>query len=282
MTEAVERHVVAPGTRPRLGRIDPGHKGEHGGEEDAEAKAAACLERLSRLQCLLYADGARSLLVVLQGLDAAGKDGTIRHVFAGMNPQGVRVVAFRQPTPLKAAHDFLWRTHLAAPARGEVAVFNCSHYEDVLVVRVHGLVPEPVWRARFDQINAWEATLAAAGTKVVKLFLHISPEDQLERFRKQLEDPERQWKISESDYTERAFRDRSIKAYEEAIERASTAAAPWYVIPSDHKRYRKLAVAEIIAATLGAMDLSTPPVRVDLDDVRRRFHAADNGHDRPT
>ncbi|OHV78509.1 polyphosphate kinase 2 [Ensifer sp. LCM 4579] len=268
------RHLLSPGEAPKLARRDPADIFPHVSHADAREAAEAAVAELDRLQYLLFADRGRSLLIVLQGLDAAGKDGTIRHVFSGMNPQGVRVAAFKQPTPEEAAHDFLWRAHRVAPARGEVVIFNRSHYEDVLVVRVHDLVPEPVWRTRYDAINAFEAGLAANGTRILKFFLHISPEEQLARFAARLEDPARRWKISESDYTERLLWDRYLEAYEDALWRTGTEAAPWYVIPSDHKWYRNLAVAQIIAAALREMDLSVPPVTVDLDDIRQRYHAA--------
>jgi len=265
---------VAPGAAPELARRDPADRPAGLSREDATALTDAAVADLDRLQYLLFADGAASLLIVLQGLDAAGKAGTIRQVFSGMNPQGVRVAAFKQPTPQEAAHDFLWRAHRVAPAKGEVVIFNRSHYEDVLVTRVHDLVPREVWRRRYDQINAFEELLAANGTVVLKFFLHLSREEQLDRFAKRLEDPARQWKISESDYVERGFWPAYLDAYEEALARCSTAASPWWVIPADHKWARNLAVARIIADRLEAIGLKTPPVRVDLADIRRRYHEA--------
>lgn len=269
-----EAHRTRPGDRPDLRRLDPRGGSEAEDRKEADERIATYLKRLERQQYLLYAEGRRSLLIILQGMDAAGKDGVIRHVFSGMNPQGVRVAAFKQPSPEEAAHDFLWRAHKAAPARGEVAIFNRSHYEDVLIVRVREMVPPEVWRPRYEAINAFEAALAADGARILKFFLHISPEEQLDRFRERLENPERQWKISESDYTERKLWDRYLDAYEDALERTSTPHAPWFVIPSDHKWRRNLVVAEIIAETLEEMDLRTPPATVDLADIRRRFHAA--------
>lgn len=273
MDAYAERHLLAPGQSPDLTRRDPAAT-PHVNHSEGRAATEAATASLEKLQYLLFADHRRSLLIVLQGLDAAGKDGTIRHVFSCMNPQGVRVAAFKQPSAEEAAHDFLWRAHKVAPARGEVVIFNRSHYEDVLVVRVHDLAPESVWRARYDAINAFEAQLAANGTRILKFFLHISPEEQLERFAQRLNDPSRRWKISESDYTERLFWDRYTAAYEEALARTSTPAAPWYVIPSDHKWYRNLAVARIIESALQEMQLATPAVTVDLEDIRRRYHAA--------
>lgn len=263
-----------PGKAPDLAARDPSATEPHLTHDKGAAEGAGILAELDRLQYLLYANHGPSLLIVLQGLDAAGKDGTIRHVFSGMNPQGVRVAAFKQPTPEEASHDFLWRAHKAAPARGEVVIFNRSHYEDVLVVRVHDLVPEPVWRARYDTINAFEAMLAANGTRILKFFLHISPEEQLARFAERLDTPAKRWKISESDYTERLLWDRYTDAYEEALQRTSTAVAPWFIIPSDHKWFRNLAVARIIAGALAEMNLGLPQASVDIDDIRQRFHAA--------
>lgn len=265
---------VHPGDKARLRHRAPDVYPDGLSKEIAQDLTNDAVVHLDRLQYLLFADAQASLLIVLQGLDAADKDGTIRHVLTGMNPQGVRVAAFKQPTPEEQSHGFLWRAHRAAPGRGEVAIFNRSHYEDVLVVRVHDLTPEPVWRRRYDQINQFEALLAANGTKVLKFFLHISPEEQLKRFGKRLEDPDRQWKISETDYTERALWNDYTAAYEDVLSRCSTEDAPWYVIPSDRKWVRDLATSRIIAQTLSDMKLKAPPVRVDLDEIRRRFHKA--------
>lgn len=265
---------VEPGTKPKLHKRDPASHPKKLSHENSAPSIEASIAELDRLQYLLYASNQASMLIVLQGRDGAGKDGTIRHVLTGMNPQGARVAAFKQPTPREAARDFLWRAHVAAPARGEVVIFNRSHYEDVLVVRVHDLAPKSVWKKRYDQINEFEALLAANGTVVLKFFLDISPDEQLERFRKRLEDPARNWKISQSDYTEREYWDAYTDAYEDALARCSTAHAPWYVIPSNHKWGRNLAVARIIADHLEAMKLKTPAVHVDLDDIRRRYHAA--------
>jgi len=230
---------------------------------------------MAELQNLLYADAAQSLLIVLQGLDAAGKDGVIRHVFNGMNPQGVSVACFKQPSKVEADHDFLWRAHQHAPARGEVAIFNRSHYEDVLVVRVHDLVPRAVWSKRYEAINDFERNLVRNGTTILKFCLHISPEEQLARFGQRLEDKQRNWKISEADYTEREKWPDYIEAYEEALAETSTKRAPWYVIPSNHKWFRNLAISQIITSTMQEMGLKLPPVRVDLAAIRRKYHAAE-------
>ncbi len=265
--------IVKPGSDLRLGDIDPSYKGEHESREKAKPEIAQQMARMGELQYLLYADGAQSLLVVLQGLDAAGKDGVIRHVFAGMNPQGTSVACFKQPSPEELTHDFLWRAHRRTPGRGEVMIFNRSYYEDVLVVRVHDLVPHDVWSGRYDLINAFETMLAENGTRILKFYLHISPGEQLARFKDRLDDETRHWKISESDYTERDLWPRYIEAYEDVFAKTSTEVAPWYVIPANHKWFRNLAVAEIISQTLDGMGLSLPPASVDIADIRRRFHA---------
>jgi PPK2 family polyphosphate:nucleotide phosphotransferase len=230
--------------------------------------------RMDKLQYLLYADGSQSLLVVLQALDAAGKDGVIRHVFSGMNPQGTFVFGFKQPSKEEAAHDFLWRAHHRTPGKGEVVIFNRSYYEDVLVVRVHKLVPHSVWSKRYELINDFERMLSRNNTTILKFFLHISPEEQLARFKQRLDDPSRQWKISESDYTERELWSKYLEAYEDAMALTSTKRAPWYIIPSNHKWFRNLAVSQIIADTMGEMGLKPPPTRVDIAAIRRKFHAA--------
>ena len=215
-----------------------------------------------------------ALLVVLQALDAAGKDGTIRHVFSGMNPQGTFVYGFKQPSREEAAHDFLWRAHARTPGRGEVVVFNRSHYEDVLVVRVHKLVPHSVWSKRYELINDFETMLSRNGTTILKFFLHISPQEQLARFKQRLDDPSRHWKISESDYSERELWPQYVDAYEDAMKLTSTRHAPWYIIPSNHKWFRNLAVSQIIADTMDDMGLKLPPTRIDLVEIRRKYHAA--------
>lgn len=265
--------LVDPLTPLKLANIDPS---DTGGIDKAQAAelTAKYLQLMEEDQFLLYADGHQSLLVILQAMDAAGKDGVIRHVFSAMNPQGTRVHGFKQPTPCEAAHDFLWRAHAQAPADGEVVIFNRSHYEDVLIVRVHDLVPQAIWSQRYEKINDFERLLAENGTRVIKFFLHISPEEQLERFKQRLEDPRRHWKISESDYTERKFWPQYMEAYEEALQKTSTLNAPWYVIPANHKWFRNLAVSQIISDTLNEMGLELPPTHVDINDIKAHYHAA--------
>ena len=269
-----KRFAIEPGKKVRLHRIAPAFTGPHASQDRARREIARHVEHMARLQYLLYADGSRSLLVVLQALDAGGKDGVIRHLFSGMNPQGTMVAAFKQPTGVEASHDFLWRVHEHAPAKGQVVIFNRSHYEDVLVTRVHDLVPKSVWSKRYERINEFEKLLAANGTAILKFYLHISPEEQLARFKQRLDDPARRWKISESDYTERKLWPAYVEAFEEAIERTSTKHAPWFVVPSDHKWFRDLAISRIVTETLEDMKLELPPTRVDLAAIRRAYHAA--------
>jgi len=212
-----KQFAVKPGTKVRLSEIDASFKGEHVSRERAEGEIQFHVERMSKLQYLLYAGADKSLLVVLQALDAAGKDGVVRHLFRGLNPQGTFVFAFKQPSKFEAAHDFLWRAHLRTPGKGEIVVFNRSYYEDVLVVRVHGLIANSVWSQRYDLINNFETTLSRSGTTILKFFLHISPEEQLSRFKERLDDPSRHWKISESDYSERELWSKYMEAYEDVL-----------------------------------------------------------------
>lgn len=265
---------VTPGDKVRLNKIDPGFHGAHETHADALEQLDSNLDRMGELQELLYAERKHALLIVLQGIDAAGKDGTCWHVLRGMNPQGTRVTGFKQPTPEERSHDFLWRIHKHTPALGEVAVFNRSHYEDVLVTRVHDLVPRAVWSKRYDIINAFERELALQGTTILKFFLWISPEEQLKRFKSRLDEPTKQWKISEADYTERAYWDAYVKAYEAMLAKCSTKTAPWFVIPSNHKWFRNLAVSEIIIETLSRLKMKRPDPTVDLNEIRRKYHEA--------
>ncbi len=269
-----ESFIVAPGAKVRLSEIDPAYTEKHTSHDEALAAIQQNTQRIDKLQYLLYADGEQSLLVVLQGLDAAGKDGTIRHLFSGMNPQGTSVSSFKQPSAEELAHDFLWRIHARAPGKGQVVIFNRSHYEDVLVVRVHELVPEKVWSARYQLINDFETLLCQNGVRILKFFLHISKEEQLERFKQRLDDPTRQWKISESDYSERDLWPKYVEAYEEALSRTSTKHAPWYIIPADHKWFRNLAISQIVMDTMDNMGMKLPPTRVNIEDIRRKYHAA--------
>ncbi len=249
---------VKPGHGVRLNKLDPSDTGKLSSEGEAKQEMERYLKALTRQQVLLYAEHKHSVLVVLQAMDAGGKDGTIKHVFSGVNPQGVRVARYNQPTPVELAHDFLWRVHPHAPANGEIAIFNRSHYEDVLVTRVHKLVDKKTCARRYEHIRDFEALLAESGTTILKFFLHISKEEQLARFAQRLEDPARNWKISESDYSERQFWDDYVDAYEDAIGATSTANAPWYVIPANHKWFRNLAVSQIIADSMADLKSRLP------------------------
>jgi PPK2 family polyphosphate:nucleotide phosphotransferase len=270
-----KKFAVEAGERPRLSKIDASYAGKHESHDKALPEIQSHVERMEKLQYLLYADSSKSLLVVLQALDAAGKDGVIRHLFSGMNPQGTSVFGFKQPSKYEAAHDFLWRAHLRTPGKGEVVVFNRSYYEDVLVVRVHKLVPQSLWSKRYDRINDFESMLSQNGTTILKFYLHISPEEQLSRFKQRLDDPSRQWKISESDYTERELWPQYVEAYEDAMASTSTKHAPWYIIPSNHKWFRNLAISQIIGDTMDEMGLKVPPTHVDMADIRSKYHSAE-------
>ncbi|HUM98917.1 MAG TPA: polyphosphate kinase 2 family protein [Halothiobacillus sp.] len=274
MMDYRKQFLVDPTKQLLLGDIDPSSTADLASKSAAADLTDQYRAQMEAEQFLLYADGRQSLLVVLQALDAAGKDGVIRHVFSAMNPQGTRVHGFKQPTPIEAAHDFLWRAHKQVPADGEVVIFNRSHYEDVLVVRVHNLVPEEIWSQRYDKINEFERLLTENGTQILKFFLHISPEEQLERFKKRLDDPQRHWKISDSDYSERKFWPQYIEAYQDALTKTSTTHAPWYVIPANSKWFRNLAISQIIADTLKDMKLELPPTHVNIEEIKAHYHAA--------
>jgi PPK2 family polyphosphate:nucleotide phosphotransferase len=222
----------------------------HIARDEAETRFAQLADELGDLQDLLYGAGRHAVLIVLQGLDTSGKDGTIRKVFREVDPIGCRAISLKAPTANELAHDFLWRVHLQAPARGELVIFNRSHYEDVLVARVHELVPEAVWRTRYDHINAFERLLTESGTVILKFYLHISKEEQEVRLLERERDVEKAWKLSASDWIERRSWDAYWTAYEDALTRCSTSWAPWYVVPADQKWFRNLAVAQAIVSRL--------------------------------
>jgi PPK2 family polyphosphate:nucleotide phosphotransferase len=271
-----QQFVIAPGTRVKLGEIDPGF---HASYESAEAAGPImqCLtEQLDRLQCLMYAEKRHSLLIVLQGLDASGKDGVVRHLLRAVNPMGCRLAGFKQPKPEELDHDFLWRVHPHLPGKGEIAIFNRSHYEDVLVVRVHGVVPAEYWWKRYDLINDFERLIAMENnTTILKFYLHISKKEQLARFKQRLEDPARQWKISEADYHERTYWPDYMKAFEDMLHRTSTQYAPWFVIPADQKWFRDLAISQVVTRTLEKLNMQCPIPTVDIAAMRRRYHDAE-------
>lgn len=258
---------VRPGERVDLSLIDPAAHEGFADEAETEPLFKAYRKRIRKLQERLYAEHGQSLLVVLQATDTGGKDGTIRDVFKGVNPQGCQVWPFKVPTPEELDHDFLWRYHRKTPGRGMMTVFNRSHYEDVLIVRVKSLVPEATWRARYDAINAFERSLADNRTTVVKIFLHISREEQQRRLRRRLARADKHWKFDPADLGERERWDDYRSAFEDALSRCATDAAPWYVVPADHKWYRNLVVARTIARTLEAMDPRYPEPAPGLTDL---------------
>jgi PPK2 family polyphosphate:nucleotide phosphotransferase len=250
--------TLPPGEKFRLADFDPGDTGSYAKKAEAADEVARNLLRLYELQEILYAQGKHALLVVLQAMDTGGKDGTVEHVMGTVNPQGAQVTAFKVPTEEELAHDFLWRVHRAVPRRGMVGVFNRSHYEDVLVVRVHNLVPKEVWSRRYKRINEFELSLADAGVSMVKLFLHISKEEQAERLRERQRDPTKQWKFNPGDLEERKLWSEYVEAYEDALTLCNTRLAPWYVIPANHKWYRNLVVSRLLCETLEKLDLRYP------------------------
>jgi PPK2 family polyphosphate:nucleotide phosphotransferase len=265
---------VKLGDQVKLREIDPDHTDTFKDKTSAGDKTEKYIRELRDLQYRLYADGKSSLLICLQGLDAAGKDGTIVHVLGAMDPLGTRVCAFKVPSVEEASHDFLWRIEKQVPSKGEVVIFNRSHYEDVLVVRVHKMVSKTVWSERFDFINSFEKELSANGTHILKFYLHISPEEQLRRFEKRLDDPKHQWKISEADYAEREFWGEYTRAYEDALSATSTKYAPWYIIPSNHKWFRNLAVSKIVIEKFKSLKMQIPEPQVDLAIIRQKYHNA--------
>jgi PPK2 family polyphosphate:nucleotide phosphotransferase len=259
--------IVKPGEKVRLSKYDPDDTlGWHKGHK-MEASLEDAIQRIDNLQYRLYAEHKRAILVVLQGLDTAGKDGTIRHVMSGVNPEGCRVTSFKVPSAEEAAHDFLWRIHKAVPEHGEIGIFNRSHYEDVLVVRVHKLVPKEVWSKRYDEINRFESILAANGIRILKFFLHISKDEQRKRLLQRVDDPNRHWKLSEADFHERRFWNDYTDAYEHALTKCSTDDAPWFIIPANKKWFRNLAVSHVIAEALEDMDPKFPPPTVDVSKI---------------
>lgn len=269
----IDRLRIKPGQRVHLDDLDPSYK-DKDEKKHALHKIAKLRDQMSDLQQRLFAERKRSLLICLQGLDAAGKDGVTKHVIGSMSPDGCRVANFKQPTQQELAHDFLWRIEAQMPAKGEIANFNRSHYEDVLIVRVHSLVPQSVWSKRYDQINDFERRHTQNGTRILKFFLHISKEEQLRRFEQRLDDPTKRWKISEADYTEREYWDDYVRAYEDVFARCNTQESPWFVIPADHKWFRDLAVSEIIVATLESMKIQVPQPTVNIEEIRRKYHSA--------
>jgi PPK2 family polyphosphate:nucleotide phosphotransferase len=264
----IKQHGIQPGEKVRLKSIKTKQTGPFKDKDEGRAFTAEMNDKIRELQYRLYVEQKQSLLVVLQAPDAAGKDGLIRKVLGRMNPQGCRTYPFKVPSGEELAHDFLWRIHKCTPGKGMVSVFNRSHYEDVLVVRVLDLAPKKVWSKRYKLINDFEENLVAAGTRVLKLYLHISPEEQLDRFKKRLDNPEKHWKLNVGDYAARKKWNDYREAYEDAITKCNVEESSWCVIPADHKWYRDAAVAGIVYETLREMNPQMPPLEVDLDEIR--------------
>jgi PPK2 family polyphosphate:nucleotide phosphotransferase len=267
MSNLVKQLIVKPEHDIKLSDIDPGSTPDVRDKDEAVLRLQKNLDRLSVLQQLLYAEDKRSVLVILQGIDAAGKDGTIRNVMTGLNPQGCHVSSFKAPNSEELSHDFLWRVHKKAPAKGEIGIFNRSHYEDVLIVRVHNLVPKQVWSARYEQINNFEKMLSENNTTILKFFLYISKDEQKKRFEERILDPKKNWKFSLADVEERKYWDDYIKAFEDAINRCTTEHAPWYIVPANKKWFRNLAVSQVIVETMEDMKMRFPKPTADLSKI---------------
>jgi PPK2 family polyphosphate:nucleotide phosphotransferase len=271
-----KKFLVEPGKKIKLSKVDAAYEGKGITEEEALTEIKKDCKRIGKQQFLMYSEKKHSLLIVLQAMDAGGKDGTVNHVMASMNPQGTVVTGFKGPSSEDLEHDFLWRIHPHAPRKGDVAIFNRSHYEDVLVVRFHNLAPKSVWSKRYDRINDFEKLLREQNnTHIIKFFLHISPEEQLLRFKQRLDDPARNWKISNSDYKEREYWKDYMRAFEDVFEKTSTRHAPWYVIPSNCKWFRNLAISKIVAETLEDLGMQLPKPQVDLEVIRQEYHQAE-------
>lgn len=247
---------------------DPDYTGKYEDKDAALEQLEKNRVRIGELQEILYAEGKHALLIILQAMDAGGKDGTIRHVMKGVNSQGVQVTSFKAPTPEELSHDFLWRIHEHTPPRGMIGIFNRSHYEDVLIVRVENLVPEDVWKARYDHINAFEKLLADSGVTTLKFFLHISKEEQKERLQARLDDPTKHWKFAIGDLGVRAKWDQYMQAYEDALTKCNTHNAPWFIVPSNKKWYRNLVISNVIVETLESLDMKYPDPEPGLDQVK--------------
>lgn len=264
-----EKFAVKAGSKVDLDKIDPNGNGGLTKEEGLRLTAIN-LARIAELQELLYAEHKQALLIVLQAMDAGGKDGTVKVVAGAMNPQGVHITSFKSPTRHELDHDFLWRVHNRVPAKGEVAVFNRSHYEEVLIVRVHGLVPEDKWKKRYDQINDFERMLTENGTHILKFFLHIDKDEQLARLKERLDTPGKNWKLSELDFSEREKWDEYQEAYEDALSKCSTDPAPWYIVPANRKWYRNYVISQIVVEKLEELKMRFPDPVVDPEEIRRK------------
>jgi PPK2 family polyphosphate:nucleotide phosphotransferase len=280
----LDKYIVDPGSKVALKDFDPGDTGKYKSKEDAQKDLQEDIEALTALQDVLYAENSRALLLIFQAMDAAGKDGVIKHVMSGVNPQGCQVFSFKTPSAEELDHDYLWRCLKALPERGRIGIFNRSYYEEVLVVRVHpeflknqnlpaGEAKENLWKRRFEDINAVEKYLSRNGTVILKFFLHVSKKEQKERFLERIETPAKHWKFSAADVKERSYWKEYMKAYEEMLQNTSTAWAPWHVIPADHKWFTRALVAEIIIDKLKSLKLSYPKLseaqKADLEKARK-------------
>ena len=264
----MNRYLVKPGAKVHLSKWNPNDKGDFtGGKEEGLIEVEKLNSKLEELQEVLYAEHKHKVLIVLQAMDTGGKDGTIRRVFDGVNPQGVRAESFRVPTEEELAHDYLWRVHKVVPSRGEMVIVNRSHYEAVLVVRVHNIVPTKVWKKRYDQINAFERHLVENGTTILKFYLHIDSNEQKERLQARLEDPTKRWKFRLGDLEERKLWREYMEAYEEALSKTSTDHAPWYIVPANRKWYRDLVISSVLIQTLKKLDMKYPEPEENLDGV---------------
>ena len=261
-------YLVKPGKPFKLSKLDTADHGHFKDKADAESATERNLHKLDKLQGVMYAEAKRSLLVVFQAMDAGGKDGAVDHVFSGINPQGCMVTSFKAPTYLELAHDYLWRIHNAAPAKGMIGIFNRSHYESVLVERVKDLAPKNVWSKRYASINAFEKLLAEEGTIILKFFLHISRKEQKARMESRLKDPAKNWKFSAQDLVERERWDEYMEAYQDALRKCSTEESPWFVVPSDHKWYRNWVISDTIVRTLQPLGMKYPPPATGLDKIK--------------
>jgi len=268
----MDRYRIEPGKKFKLSDYSPDDLGDfEGKKQKGNEKLAEYRAEIDRLQELLYCEHKHRLLVVFQAMDGGGKDGTVRAVFDGVNPQGVRVTSFKVPTEIELDHDYLWRIHAQTPGKGEIVVFNRSHYEDVLVVRVHNLVPKEVWKKRYKQINDFEQQLAEEGTTILKFFLNISLDEQKERMLERLEMPEKRWKFNPGDLDERKLWPEYMNAFEEAIEKTSTKWAPWYVVPANRNWYRNLVVASVIADTMRSWKMQYPDPQIDVELYKKQL-----------
>jgi PPK2 family polyphosphate:nucleotide phosphotransferase len=264
----LNKYLLQPGTKIKLSEWDPNDTGDfQGGKQEGRAGLTALNKKLEELQELLYAEHKHKVLVILQAMDTGGKDGAIRHVFEGVNPQGTRVANFKEPTDEELDHDFLWRVHKQVPARGELVIFNRSHYEDVLIVRVHKLVPPEVSKQRYDQIKTFEQMLAETGTTILKFFLYIDKDEQKKRLQARLDNPDKHWKFRRGDLDERKLWDDYMMAYEDALSKTSTAVAPWFIVPANHKWYRDVVISTTLVNTLEGLDMKFPKPEENLEGV---------------